>query len=53
MRQDASKFVLNLLNDDQKCNGLGVCKNMQYQTMMDSNFLSDIFLFQKMKIQLN
>lgn len=29
-----------------------MCKNLQYQTMKDSNFLSDIFLLQKMKIQL-
>ena len=52
-RQDASKFVFHLLNDDQKCNWLGACKNLQYQTMKDRNFLSDICLFQKMKIQLN
>lgn len=32
---------------------LGVCKNVQYQTAKNRNFLSDIFLFQKMKIQLN
>jgi len=51
--QDASNFVLHLLNDDQKCNWLGVCKTLQYQTTKDRNFLSDIFLFQKTKIQLN
>jgi len=52
-RQDASNFVLHLLNDDQKCNWLGVCKTLPYQTTKDRNFLSDIFLFQKTKIQLN
>jgi hypothetical protein len=31
----------------------GVCKNLQYQTTKDRNFLSDILLFQEMKIQLN
>jgi len=30
-----------------------VCKTQQYQTTKDRNFLSDIFLFQKTKIQLN
>lgn len=29
-----------------------MCKNLQYQTTKDSSFLSDIFLFQKMKIKL-
>ena len=52
VRQDASECVLHLLNDDQKQNWLGMCKNLQYQTTKDSSFLSDIFLFQKMKSQL-
>jgi len=41
------------LNDIQKQNIFSVCQNLEVQTKNDRNVLSKVFLFPKMKIQLN
>jgi len=41
------------LNDIQKQNIFSVCKALEVQTKNDRNVLSKVFLFTKMKIQLN